>query len=247
MKWYTGEQCQVDYANEMVAILGPSGKQATANKAALSQLPWTTKELEQVQLQFNNLASVPNYPGAYIIDRYTNFAFLSAYNDNADPSDSLMAYINIINKEIARKRDEFGLETLSDGVIDHKDLLTKRLSQLEYLVERLEEHPEFDSDCEALVAVIKSAIKSDDKAELNEAVAKTLALYKKLDPKGEIYVADRNAVMGYDMTDATLTKGQKNKVRKCHSYEVYKNSDELVTLLFCTAEFLQDAADCTAE
>ena len=247
MKWYTGEQCQVDYANEMVAILGPSGKQATANKAALSQLPWTTKELEQVQLQFNNLASVPNYPGAYIIDRYTNFAFLSAYNDNADPSDSLMAYINIINKEIARKRDEFGLETLSDGVVDHKDLLTKRLSQLEYLVERLEEHPEFDSDCEALVAVIKSAIKSDDKAELNEAVAKTLALYKKLDPKGEIYVADRNAVMGYDMTDTSLTKGQKNKVRKCYSYEVYKNTDELVTLLFCSAEFLQDAADCTAE
>ncbi len=35
--------------------------------------------------QFENLASVPNYPGSYIIDRYTNFAFLSAFNDKANP------------------------------------------------------------------------------------------------------------------------------------------------------------------
>ncbi len=247
MKWYTGEQCQVDYANEMVAILGPSGKQATANKSALSQLPWTTKELEQVQLQFNNLASVPNYPGAYIIDRYTNFAFLSAYNDNADPSDSLMAYINIINKEIARKRDEFGLETLSDGVMDYKDLLTKRLSQLEFLAEQIEKNPAFKSEYASLIATIKNAIKSDDKAALNEAAAKTMELYTKLDPNGDIYVADRNAVMGYDMTDTSLTKDQKRKARKCYSYEVYKNSDELVTLLRCAAEFLEDAADYTKE
>ena len=248
MKWYTGEQCQVDYANEMVAILGPSGKQATANKAALASLPWTTDEYEQVQLQFNNLASVPNYPGAYIIDRYTSFAFLSAYNDSADPSDSLMTHINTINKEIARKRAEFGLETLTDAKgVDHKDLLSKRLEQLRQLVESMRENDAFLSEYESLMVQIERAVKSDDKATLNECAVDVWALYNKLDPTGEIYTADKIEVMGYDMRDTSLTKDQKRKLRKCYSYEVYDNSDELVTLLHCAAEFLEDAATYTED
>ncbi len=247
MKWYTGEQCQVDYANEMVAILGPSGKQATANKAALASLPWTTDEYEQVQLQFNNLASVPNYPGAYIIDRYTNFAFLSAYNDDADPSDSLMTHINTINKEIARKRAEFGLETLSDGTVDYKDLLTKRTAQVREIIESIRENDAFLSEYESLMVQMEAALKSDDKAAVNEAVAAAWTLYNKLDPTGEIYIADKIEVMGYDMRDTTLTKDQKRKLRKCYSYEVYDNTDELVTLLHCAAEFLEDVATYTKE
>ncbi|MBQ2767673.1 MAG: extracellular solute-binding protein [Clostridia bacterium] len=115
MKWHVDEQCQTDYSNEMVAILGPSAKHATANETALKSLPWTTAELENLELQFNNLASIPNYPGSYILDRYTNFAFLAAYNSKADPVEQLLSYIPTINKEITRKRSEFGLPTLELG------------------------------------------------------------------------------------------------------------------------------------
>ena len=125
MTWHVGPQCQIDFSNEMVAIMGPSAKRATANLKALSQMPWTSKEYEQLQLQFNNLASIPDYPGTYIISRYTNFAFLAAYNENADPSDELLSYITTINKEITRKREEFGLETLELG----QTLKGKRLDQ----------------------------------------------------------------------------------------------------------------------
>jgi hypothetical protein len=244
MKWYTGEQCQVDYANEMVAILGPSGKQATANKAALASLPWTTKEYEQVQLQFNNLASVPNYPGAYIIDRYTNFAFLSAYNDKANPSDALLAYINTINKELERKRNEFNLETLADGDVDYKDKLTKRLAQVTELVGYIRENDEYTAEYDALLAQIEDAVKSDDAAELAVAAEAARALYEKLDPDGSKFIADRTEVMGYDMTDTSLTKTEKKKIRKCFSYEVYKNTDKLYTQFKCMAELLDEAADC---
>ncbi len=112
MRWHAGAQCQIDYSNEMVAILGPSAKHPTANKQALASLPWTSQELYQLQTQHNNLAAVPNYPGAYIVARYTDFAFLSAYNDNANPVTEMQSYINTINKEITRKRAEFELETL---------------------------------------------------------------------------------------------------------------------------------------
>ena len=127
MKWHAGYECQRDYSNEMVAIIGPSAKHATANVKALGEMPWTSAELEQLRYQFNNLASIPNYPGSYIIGRYTNFAFLAAYEDNADPIDELQSYITTINKEITRKREEFGLETLELG----QTLAEKRVLQVE--------------------------------------------------------------------------------------------------------------------
>ena len=152
VKWQSGADCQIEYANEMAAIIGPSAKQATANTSALASLPWTTDEYTQVAYQFNNLASIPNYPGFYIIDRYAKFAFLDAYNDNADPIDSLLSYITTINKEITRKRTEFGLET-----VDYvgQTLLDKRITQattaLDAAVEAL------GSGSEAYADLIKSA------------------------------------------------------------------------------------------
>ena len=88
-------------------------------------MPWTNEEYAEISRQFNNLASIPNYPGYYIIDRYTNFAFLAAYNNDADPSSELLSYIKTINKEITRKREEFKLETLEIG----QTLATKRADQ----------------------------------------------------------------------------------------------------------------------
>ncbi|MBR5124396.1 MAG: hypothetical protein IKU90_04620, partial [Clostridia bacterium] len=238
-----------------------SAKQAVANKNALASLPWTIDEYEQVRRQFNNLGSVPNYPGAYIIDRYTNFAFLSAYNDKVNPSDALLAYINTINKEIERKRNEFNLETLSDGVNDYKDLLTKRLAQINELAGYIRENDEFKDEYEALVAQIEKATRSDDAAELAFAAEAALNLYMELELKddpehefydedgnfipGDIFLNDRTKVMGYDMTDTDLTKADKKKVRKCFSYEVYKNTDELATQFKCMVDFLEDAARLT--
>ncbi len=149
MQWYCGESCQIQYSNEMVAILGDSAKHPTANEDALSSLPWTTDELRNLELQFNNLASIPNYPGYYFVDRYTNFAFLAAYNDNANPVTELLSYINTINKEITRKRDEFGLETLEIG----QTLASKRLGQAKDALEEIE-NGSYKAEIEAALAAI---------------------------------------------------------------------------------------------
>ena len=261
MKWYTGENCQVEFSNEMVAILGPSAKQPVSNKNALKSLPWTSSEYKKVQAQFESLASVPNYPGAYIIDRYTNFAFLSAYNENANPSDALMSYITTINKEIERKRNEFNLEVLGE----YKDLLTKRLAQInrlagyvehvlsedgktytdEYRVGLISENSAYDSSYDALMLQVQAAARSDDAADLKVAADAVRAAYAALDPDGTKFVADRNKVMGYDMTDKSLDKAAKKSLRKCFSYEVYENTDQLYTQLKCLADFLDDAAKLT--
>lgn len=246
MKWYTGEDCQVSFANEMVAILGPSAKQATANRDALASLPWTAEEFAQVSAQFENLASVPNYPGSYIIDRYTNFAFLSAFNDKANPSEALLQYITTINKEIERKREEFNLETLTDGSTEYKNLLTKRKAQVDFLRDAIKQNKDYSASYDALLEQIEQAVKSDNVAKLMAARDAAQEAYHALDPDGSLFLADRTKTMGYDMTDTTLTKQAKKKVRKCFSYEVYKNTDELYTQLRCCVDFLDDIIDLTS-
>ncbi len=169
MKWHSGKDCQVKYSNEMVAIIGPSAKHSTANLHALEEMPWTRAEYAQLKKQFNNLASIPNYPGSYIIGRYTNFAFLAAYNDNANPIDELRSYITTINKEITRKRAEFGLETLELG----QTLLQKRLGQIQSAFEE-ESEDVSDSTLNAAagaIALMNNGIKRENAPDLEAAAA----------------------------------------------------------------------------
>lgn len=115
MDWYTSAETQSAYANEMVAIVGQGAMYATANKEAIESLPWSSQDLENILAQYNKLAAIPEMPGGYIITRYVQFAFLDAYNNHADPVESLLDYVDDINKEITRKRREFELDTLELG------------------------------------------------------------------------------------------------------------------------------------
>ncbi|MBQ8407733.1 MAG: extracellular solute-binding protein [Clostridia bacterium] len=169
IKWFTGDECQAEYANEMVAIMGPSAKYNTANIKALANLPWTTEEYTRIKAQFDNLASVPNYPGSYIIGRYTDFAFLAAYNDNQDPTEALLGYIYTINKEITRKRAEFGLETLEQG----ETLASKRLAQAEAAAEELKDRNASYSD---VYDRVMTAVKSEDDVTLNNISDEIMAM-----------------------------------------------------------------------
>ena len=111
MQWYMSADVQSAYGNEMVALLGPSAKQPTANIEALERMSWSTDELRNLQSQFKAVACTPEYPGSYIIGRYTNFAFLDVKNNKADPIEEMRSYISDINVELTRKREEFRLPT----------------------------------------------------------------------------------------------------------------------------------------
>ncbi len=172
MKWHVGADCQVDYSNEMVAILGPSAKHGTANRTALESMPWTRDELVQLQAQFDQLASIPNYPGSYIIDRYTKFAFLEAYDDKTDPTVAMQNYITTINKEITRKRGEFGLETVELG----QTLAQKRMQEAEAKLNDAKNSSNYISDYDGAVNNVLKLIagyETEDFASL-EALAGTL-------------------------------------------------------------------------
>ncbi len=115
MKWFCGHDAQAAYGSDLVTTIGQAAKYNTANQQALAEMPWTASEYEALMDQFNNLSAVTNYPGAYIFARYLNFAVLGVVNDGDDPVTKLQSYVNTINKEITRKREEFDLPTLELG------------------------------------------------------------------------------------------------------------------------------------
>ena len=116
LEWFTRGSVQADYSNELVAVVGPSSKNATANTEALEMLPWSSREYNNLMKQFENTVGITEYPGGYIITRYVDFAFLDVYNDSANATEAMLDYIVDINKEITRKRKEFGFELAESAI-----------------------------------------------------------------------------------------------------------------------------------
>lgn len=123
MGWLTDADYQVDYANELVALLGESAKSVSPNYKAMEEMPWTVDEKEALLDQMHHLRGIPQYPGNYIIARYLSFAFQAAYDRGADPSDQLLSYVHAMNAEITRKRKEFNLPLYNNGEILTEDTL----------------------------------------------------------------------------------------------------------------------------
>ncbi len=162
MSWYTDKYFQVNFSNELVAVLGDCAKNPTANIEALEELDWTSTEYAALSEQFKNLVYVDPYPGNYIIDRYINFVFADTYTKFLDPVDSMLSYISAINAEITRKRVEFGLETLEAG----QTLAQKRMSQANTAMDELEDRGKKN---DAAFAAAAAAIEDNDIAALKEA------------------------------------------------------------------------------
>ncbi len=111
IEWWTRSNIQSEYANSLIALMGAAAKYNTANVDAYLEMDWSARESKIIRNEiFPNLVGVPDMPGSYIISRYVNFAFLAAYNNGATPSDELLGYVELIDKEFDRKREELNRE-----------------------------------------------------------------------------------------------------------------------------------------
>ncbi len=110
MKWYAGEDAQTRLARQQLAVANNTTvKYNSANLNALMNQAWTDDERAAMLEQIPFLKGIPFNPGDYNIARYIEFAFLAAYNQNANPADTLMTYVVDIDKELSRKREEYHL------------------------------------------------------------------------------------------------------------------------------------------
>ena len=111
LKWWTSKETQVRFGRELEALIGASARYATANVEAMQELPWRVEEREQLNAQWDWVEGVPPVLGGYYVTRQFDWLFRAVVLQNAPVRESVLDYAREIDKEIARKRMEFGYET----------------------------------------------------------------------------------------------------------------------------------------
>lgn len=111
LKWWTRTDTQVRFGREMEALLGAAARYATANVEAMQQLPWRVEERDQLNAQWEWVEGIPPVLGGYYVTRHFDWLFRAVVLQNEPVRESVLDYSREINREITRKRQEFGYET----------------------------------------------------------------------------------------------------------------------------------------
>ncbi len=114
LQWWVSTPTQERFGQEQVAIMGTAAKYNTANVDALVGQSWTAQEKTNLMQQFRSLKGTPMSPGNYIVARFTNFAFYNVVDDGQVASEAMLGYVDDINHELSRKRDEYGFLTMEE-------------------------------------------------------------------------------------------------------------------------------------
>ncbi len=109
LKWWTGTDVQLQFANSLEALMGTSARYAAADPEVLKQLPWSNRELDNLLEQYEQTEGIPAVPGNYMTTRMVQYSFNDVVSENANPRETLYLNIKDINQEISRKRQELHL------------------------------------------------------------------------------------------------------------------------------------------
>lgn len=109
LKWWTGADAQLTYANTIESVMGTASRYAPADKKVLEQLPWSASEYKMLVSQLENSKGIPAVPGSYMTTRMISYSFDAVVSDNSNPRETLYLNVKDINKELTKKREEFGL------------------------------------------------------------------------------------------------------------------------------------------
>ncbi len=107
LKWWTSDDTQLSYSNDVETILGPSGRVAVSNKKALESLTWDDGALESLVDARNWVTEIPEYPGSYYVQRAIYQAYWNVVSNGRNTKDMMMKFGAEANDEIARKWKQY--------------------------------------------------------------------------------------------------------------------------------------------
>ena len=107
LKWWTGEEAQLNFSNEVEAILGPTGRIALSNVAAIKGLSWDDGMLDELIKAWSNVEEISEYPGSYYVSRSIYQSFWNVVNDNQNVKDVLIKYSKEADDEMTRKWKQY--------------------------------------------------------------------------------------------------------------------------------------------
>lgn len=115
LKWWMSKDVQVNYAHELQTLYGDEYMWNSANVDAFMELPWDEEDKAVIAEQWEWIMEIPNIPGGYMAERELSNAWNKIVFDDENPRSAIDDAINIINREIKRKLEEF--EYTKNGVI----------------------------------------------------------------------------------------------------------------------------------
>lgn len=111
IKWWTTQETQTTYAEEMEAVLGSSGRYMVSNLDSFERVSWSSDVATVLNNSLPWLREVRQIPGCYLTGRNLSNAYYYAIANTAEkPIDIISEYNETLNSEILKKRSEFGLD-----------------------------------------------------------------------------------------------------------------------------------------
>ncbi|MBR6475351.1 MAG: extracellular solute-binding protein [Lachnospiraceae bacterium] len=114
MKWWVSEETQTRFGREIEALLGASARYATANRKAFKNLSWSAENVKVLDEAWSHTKGIREVPGGYFTGRHIANAVRKVINDRDDTRETIIDYSRLIDDEIVRKRNEFGLPSYGD-------------------------------------------------------------------------------------------------------------------------------------
>lgn len=109
MKWWVSKDTQVRFGREIEAVLGSSARYPTANTQALRELSWSAAQLTVLEEAMAEAVGFKEIAGGYFTARNITNAVRKVINEKVDPRETILDYARLIDREIQKKRLEFGL------------------------------------------------------------------------------------------------------------------------------------------
>ncbi len=107
--WFTSDEIQEEYNEKIENVMGPAGRNMTANKNAFKQLPFKEEEMDAIEAQREHVQDLREVPGSYFVSRCIDNAFRDVIYDGKNAREVFKREVQSINREIERKRKELGL------------------------------------------------------------------------------------------------------------------------------------------
>ncbi len=108
LSWFSSEDIQIKYGTQLEALLGASGRYASAADSVISELAWLDEEYEILKASRENLVRIEQFPGSYYMQRNVISAFRNVINNGENPREMLERYSRTIDRELERKQNETG-------------------------------------------------------------------------------------------------------------------------------------------
>jgi ABC-type glycerol-3-phosphate transport system substrate-binding protein len=110
LKWWTSADSQERFGSELESLLGVEARWNTANIEALKRLPWNKSDLDAIMKQWEWFQEREVVLGGYYTTRYIANMWNEIVLNGKIPREAVEDGVKEIDKELRKKREEFGLD-----------------------------------------------------------------------------------------------------------------------------------------